>query len=280
VIMLPSVAGRLCRFFLRSRCRNRLLQRPRQSFIAKLSCQLYPCVPRQKRPQPQAWQCSFDAGQLFDVDESFAERVPERVHSGLSTRLPREPEAVCDRAGGGSDIGRHTVNLCRVDAKAPCCGAEAHDMQRDVRHSRLPRIARDREPHNRWRARSEPVHSQRRMKTQDAARAACARFRDEIVFPATLSDHAVQAAANMLNCAASDQRGQVSRSQSEVPYLLRSKVRGNAFNPEPVESATAQAMQSVEVELGEGIKCSTPQLMQNVHVLLGHVDILHHAAKG
>ena len=118
------------------------------------------------------------------------------------------------------------------------------------------------------------------MKTQDAARAACARFRDEIVFPATLSDHAVQAAANMLNCAASDQRGQVSRSQSEVPYLLRSKVRGNAFNPEPVESATAQAKQGIEIELRGGIECSTAQLMQNVHVLLGHVDILHHAAKG
>jgi hypothetical protein len=41
-------------------------------------------------------QRSFDARQLFDINESFGERVPERVHAGLGARLSREPEAVRD----------------------------------------------------------------------------------------------------------------------------------------------------------------------------------------
>jgi len=118
------------------------------------------------------------------------------------------------------------------------------------------------------------------MQTHDAARAAGTRHCEEMVFPSSLSNHVVQAAAEPLNRSASNQRGQVSWSQSEVPYLVRPKVRGNALYPEPVENVSAQAMQSIEIKLGEAIECFSARMMQNVHVPLRHVDILHYAAKG
>jgi hypothetical protein len=122
------------------------------------------------------------------------------------------------------------------------------------------------------------------METYDAARAPGARRCEEIVFPSSLSDHVIQAAADPLNRSASNQRGQVSRGQSEVPYLVRPKVRWDALYAEPVKSAVAQTMQSVEIEieieLGEAIKWSNARVMENVHVPFRHVDILHHAAKG
>jgi hypothetical protein len=98
------------------------------------------------------------------------------------------------------------------------------------------------------------------METYDAARAPGARRCEEIVFPSSLSDDVIQAAADPLNRSASNQRGQVSRGQSEVPYLVRPKVRWDALYAEPVKSAVAQTMQSVEIEieieLGEAIKWS------------------------
>jgi hypothetical protein len=133
-----------------------------------------------------------------------------------------------------SDIGSHPLDLGRVDAEAPCRGAKAHDTQR----------------YSLWCPRFDPLDSQRRMETYDAARAPGPRRCEEIVFPSSLSDHVIQAAADLLNRSASNQRGQVSRGQSEVPYLVRPKVRWDALYAEPVKSAVAQTMQSVEIELG------------------------------
>jgi hypothetical protein len=159
-------------------------------------------------------------------------------------RLSREPEAVREGSRRRSDIGSHPLDLDRVDAEAPCRGAKAHDTQR----------------YSLWCPRFYPVDSQRRMETYDAARAPGARRCEEIVFPSSLSDHVIQAAADPLNRSASNQRGQVSRGQSEVPYLVRPKVRWDALYAEPVKSAVAQTMQSVEIEieieLGEAIKWS------------------------
>jgi hypothetical protein len=122
------------------------------------------------------------------------------------------------------------------------------------------------------------------METYDAARAPGARRCEEIVFTTSLSDHVIQAAADPLDRSASNQRGQVSRSQSEIPYLARPKVRRDALYPEPVKSAVAQTMQSVEIEIDielvGAINGSNARVMQNVHIPFRHVDILHHAAKG
>jgi hypothetical protein len=139
-------------------------------------------VAGERRVQPSTGQRTFDALQLFDVNESFGERVPERLHAGLSTRLSREPEAVRYGSRRRSDVGSHPIDLCRVDTEASCHGAKAHDTQRYVPYPWRPGVTRDRQPRSLWRPRFDPVDSQRRMETYDAARAPSAGRCEEIVF--------------------------------------------------------------------------------------------------